>query len=231
MADETAIGGAARDFPLTRWTLIRAAQADPAAKSDALASLLAAYWKPLYFYVRRKGRTIETAKDVVQGFCAQILERDLVSRLDPDKGRFRAYLRASMDHYLANLHEHDSAQKRGGGRVMQLDIDPAERDLAAAHADPHAAFDREWAVGVMERAMKRLRDDLGPKFDSVAKFFEGDAPAYADAARASGMSVVQFKAFLHRVRAKFRDLVRAEVSHTVDGDPDAEIRDLMELLS
>jgi RNA polymerase sigma-70 factor (ECF subfamily) len=232
------MGGEAREFPPTRWTLVRSAAQGPEARRAAMEELLALYWKPLYVYARRKGRSVEDAKDAVQGFCAHLLDRDFLARLDPGKGRLRAYLRASLDHYLINEHEREAAQKRGGGaRIFSLDIDVAERELGGGADEPGAAFDRAWAVGVMDRALGRLRQEFetgrraGP-FELVRAFFGfGPAPSYEEAARAHGMSLPQLKAFLHRSRERFRELVREEVAHTVDGDEaESEITQLLRAL-
>ena len=239
MVDETAIGGQARDFPPTRWTLILASRDGDAQRAKALDELLATYWKPLYFYLRRKGQSIETAKDAVQGLFVQLLERDFLARLDPARGRFRGFLKTSADHFLANQHEAATALKRGGGaRTVALDFDLAERDLGGAPESADAAFDREWAGGVMQRAMDALRREFadgtrrGP-LDLALRFFNGSAPpTYELAAKEASMSVVRFKAFLHRARLRFRDLLRAEVAHTLQdaGEADAEISELLNRL-
>ena len=236
MVEETAIGGVAREFPRTRWTLVASSRESAEARRRALEELLAAYWKPLYAYARRKGLTIEAAKDAVQGFFAELLERDFLASLDPARGSLRAYLKTSLANFLVNQHESAVAQKRGGGRaIVSLDVDVAERGLAGSGA-PDAAFDREWAVNVMERATARLRVEFdsgerkGP-FDLVLRFLGfGEPPPYADAAKAAGMSVVQLKAFLHRARTRFRELVREEVADTAGGDAEAEIGELLKAL-
>ena len=239
MVEETAIGGPAREFPATRWTLIAGARAGPEARRAALAELLETYWKPLYYYVRRKGAAVEPAKDAVQGFFAQLLGRDFLDRLDPSRGRFRSFLRASMDHYLANAHEKQSAQRRGGGSpVLSLDVEGAERGMSGLPAAAGEAFDRQWAAQVMERALGRLRrefDDGGRRgpLDAVLDFFRPlPPPTYVEAAARAGLSVAQLKAFLHRVRVRFRELVRDEVAQTV-ADPteiEAEMGELVRAL-
>jgi RNA polymerase sigma-70 factor (ECF subfamily) len=240
VVEETVIGGAAREFPATRWTLIASSRAGTDARRAALAELLEIYWKPLYFYARRKGMDIEAAKDAVQGFFARLLERDFLERLDPGRGRFRSYLRAAFDNYSANLHESASARKRGGDvLVVPLDFEVAERDLGAAPDAAEAAYDREWALGVMERALARLRKEFEAgarrgSFDVALRFFRpGEPPSYAEAAAACGMGGVQFKAFLHRTRARFRDLLHEEVAHTVPdpADSGAEIEHLLRALA
>jgi RNA polymerase sigma-70 factor (ECF subfamily) len=239
VVDETAIGGQAREFPPTRWTLILSSRDGDSQRTRALDELLATYWKPLYFYVRRKGQSIDGAKDAVQGLFAQLLERDFLARLDPARGRFRGFLKTAADHYLANQHEAAVALKRGGAvRTVALDFELAERDLAAAPAAAEEAFDREWAGGVMQRAMDALRREFadgtrrGP-LDLALRFFNGGvAPTYEQAAKDASMSVVRFKAFLHRARTRFRELLRAEVAHTLQDakEADAEISALLQRL-
>ncbi|HLF91885.1 MAG TPA: sigma-70 family RNA polymerase sigma factor [Planctomycetota bacterium] len=236
MVEETAIGGPAREFPRTRWTLIASSRESAEGRRVAMEELLRAYWKPLYTYARRKGLNIEAAKDAIQEFFARLLERDFLAALDPGKGPLRAYLKASLSNFLVNQHESAVAEKRGGGRVaVALDFDVAERDLERVPDGPDAAFDREWAVGIMERSTERLRrefeggDRKGP-FELVLRFLGfGEAPSYADAAEGTGMSVVQLKAFLHRARTRFRELVREEVAETA-GDPDEELGELLRAL-
>jgi DNA-directed RNA polymerase specialized sigma24 family protein len=239
MVQETSIGGRERAFPDTRWTIIASSRHGPDARRRALEELLAAYWKPLYFYVRRKGLGVEDSKDAIQGFFAHLLDRDFLERLDPKKGRLRSYLRASIDHFLANRHEASSALKRGGAaKTVSLSFDVDESEAPSSSASPEAAFDREWALAVMERALAHLRAEFesgerGGPFELVRRFFDltGEPPSYEDAARESGMSVPGLKAFLHRGRVRFRELVRAEVKDTLaDADPDAEVDELIRAL-
>ena len=227
-------------FPATRWTLIFAAREDPEARRAALETLLATYWKPVYFYVRRKGLSVEAAEDATQGLFLHVLEHDLFARADPARGRFRSYLLTSLDHYLVNQHERGAAVKRGGRvKIVALDTGVAERDLAAAPDDPGRAFDREWATGILDRALARLRREYeegrrkGPA-DVFLSFFRMDAaPSYAEAAAACGLTTVQFKAALHRARERFREILREEVAPTVSDDAaaDDEMRALLQALS
>jgi RNA polymerase sigma-70 factor (ECF subfamily) len=227
-------------FPATRWTLIATARGDSAARRAALEELLAQYWTPLYCFARRKGLDVEAAQDAVQSFLARLLERDAIARADPARGRFRAYLRTAMAHHLANEHARAAAQKRGGAAVvMPLELDVAERRLDGAPLLPEQAFEREWARAVMERALARLRDEFaagkrrGP-FELVAAFFGGgEPPSYADAAAAHAMTAPQLKAFLHRARLRYRELLRDEVAPTVEDASavDDEIRALLQALS
>ena len=227
-------------FPTTRWTLIFASQQDGEARRPALEALLAMYWKPVYFYARRKGLSVEAAEDAVQGFFLRLLEHDFTARLDPARGRFRSYLLTAMDHFLINLREKEAALKRGGGvRLLSIDTAVAERDIAAAPEAPTRAFEREWALGLMERALGRLREEYEEgtrkgRAETVLKFFRLDgAPSYAEAAAECGMTVPQFKASLHRARERFRAILREEVAQTVEDDraADEEISQLLHVLS
>jgi RNA polymerase sigma-70 factor (ECF subfamily) len=227
-------------FPTTSWSLILGARQGAETERTVLAELFAAYWKPLYFYLRRKGLTVEAAEDTVQGLFTQLLERRFLAVLDPAKGRFRSYLRSSADHYLANAYETAAAQKRGGTvRHVSLDVVLAERELAAATEAPEVAYEREWAIGLMERAVERLRREYedGRRRGSgmaVLRFFGlGTPTSYAEAAAASGQTVAQFKASLHRARARFREILREEVMATVDDASlvEAELRELRLVLT
>lgn len=239
MAPETQMGGPGGEFPATRWTLVSAARTDPELRRRALEDLLVRYWKPLYFLARRKGRTIEEAKDDVQGFLVRMLDLDFLRRLDPGRGTLRGYLKTAFQNFLAGQHEAAAALKRGGGRApLALDFDVAERQSAGAGGSPEDAFEREWALGVLERATERLRREFedggrrGP-FELVRRQFSDAAPPpLADAAREHGMSVPAVKAFLHRARLRYRELVRAEVAETTaaPGDVDAEIDRLLKAL-
>jgi len=223
-------------FPTTRWSLILGSRQGGDARREALDALFTAYWKPLYFYLRRKGLPVEAAEDAVQGLFVQLLERDFLERLDPARGRFRSYLKTAADHYLVDLHEKDAARKRGGDfRFVSLDVILAERDLPGAPERPDDAYDREWALEVMERAVARLRQEYEDgtrrgRPEAVLRFFSLGmaAPSYVDAAAACGMNVSQFKAALHRARRRFREILREEVAGTVDDPAQAEV-ELVEL--
>jgi len=147
-------------FPTTRWTLILSSRESEEARRAALEALLPLYWKPVYFYLRRKGRSVEAAEDATQGFFLHCLERDFLPRVDPARGRFRSYLLTSLENYLVNRHEHEAAVKRGGRvQIIPLDSLLAERDLPATPEDPGRAFDREWGMAVVERALARLKGE------------------------------------------------------------------------
>jgi RNA polymerase sigma-70 factor (ECF subfamily) len=240
-------------FPTTRWTLLLRARESPDDRRAAQEELCAAYWRPLYVYARGKGLPPEAAEDAVQGFFVKLLEHDPLDRLDPARGRLRSYLRTAMDHWLATQWEKEGAQKRGGAvrlvplevmqaavRLVPLDVMQAEEELALQQSsDPGAAFDRTWALSLVERALVRLRHEYAAGTrrsdpDTVLRFFRPeDPPSYDDAARTAGMTVPQLKSALFRARRRFRELMREEVAATVPegGDADDELRQILPLLS
>ena len=205
-----------------------------------METLLATYWTPLYIYLRRRGQDAANAEDAVQGFFLHLLEGDeFLLRLDPARGRFRGYLKAGLDHFLANQYASAQALKRGGGvRVVPLDTAVAERELLAAPDDPTAAYDREWALRVMERALGRLRAEYAEgrrqgHAETMLRFFSlTEAPSYAEAAAECGQTVPQLKASLHRARVRFRTLLREEIAETVgeEADLDQEMAELLRAL-
>lgn len=227
-------------FPTTRWTLILEAKSSAEARRAALVQLFHVYWQPLYVLFRQKGLAADAAKDAVQSLAVQLIERDAIGHVDPARGRLRAYLRTAAQNLLANQHEAATAQKRGAGaELLPIDLEVAERTVAASGASPDAAFERAWADGVMARSLQRLEREwaeekrAGP-FSLVQQFFGAAAPpAYKDAAQAHGLSVPQLKSLLHRARGRFRVLVREEVADTVNdpGEVDAEVQSLFEVLA
>ncbi|MDX2009194.1 MAG: sigma-70 family RNA polymerase sigma factor [Myxococcaceae bacterium] len=223
-------------FPTTRWTLILAAKSSPEARRAAWTSLMTTYWKPLYVFLRRKGLDATAAQDGVQDVMTQLLERDVLERVTPEKGRLRAYLRTVAQNWLNTRHEAATAVKRGAGAAtVAIDEVMAERLLVDDGLSPEAAFERAWAQAVMERALETLAQEFargersGP-FEVVKLFFgAATPPSYRDVAARHQMSVPQLKSFLHRSRERFRQLVEAEVGETVlhESERAAEVRDVL----
>ena len=238
MHGETQIGGPEGYFPRTPWSRLVVLPDDHASKRAALSELAVRYWKPLYFFARRKGHGVEAAKDGVQGFLVSLLERDTLERLDPARGRLRSFLRTAFANYLLNEHERTCAQKRGGGVLLEsLDLEAAEGELVDAAPGPEAALDREWALGILESALDRLRREFedgrrggdGADFELVRQFFGASPPSYEDAARDAGIGVPRLKSLLFRARARYRELVRSQVATTVAelAETDRELDDLL----
>jgi RNA polymerase sigma-70 factor (ECF subfamily) len=217
-------------FVTTRWTVVLSAGRKSSPQSDrALGELCQTYWYPLYAYVRRQGHTKEDAEDLVQAFFARFLEKNYLEGLSVGRGKFRAFLLASLKHFLANEWDKSQRQRRGGG-VTHLSLDWQSAD-ARFHIDPpdpsspDKAFDREWALALLERVITRLRDECAA--EGKASLFEqargylmvGEtAIPYAEAARALGLDEGAVRVAVHRLRKRYRALLRDEIAQTLD-DP------------
>jgi len=225
-------------FATTRWTLVLAASAPGA--PQALDELCRAYWYPLYAYVRRHGRGREDAEDLTQAFFAQFLKARSLDAVDASRGKFRAFLLASLKNFLANDYDRRSRLKRGG-HATHLPLDWQEADARFQIADasqvpPDLAFDREWALTLLERVLAILREESaatgqGARFDHLKAYLtvdSGDIP-YAEAAASLGLDAGTVRVIVHRLRKRYRDLLRVEVLHTL-ADPtlvDEELRTLL----
>jgi RNA polymerase sigma-70 factor (ECF subfamily) len=222
-------------FPTTHWGRVLSA-GDPNAPGarEALAELCAGYWYPLYAFVRREGNGPDAAADLVQGLFVALLERHALAAADARRGRFRTFLLAACRNHLADRREHDRAQKRGGGRIaISIDSGEAEGRYRAEPADsltPERIFERTWALALLERVLSRLRHEYeangqGPLFADLEPTLTGGPGArpYAAIAAAASMTEGAVQVAAHRLRRRYRELVRAEIAAIVD-DP-AEIED------
>ena len=230
-------------FATTRWSLVAAAR-DPAAPEArrALADLCVLYWYPVYAYVRRRGHDHHRAQDLTQGFFARLLEKHDLAAADRGRGRFRSFLLAACQHYLANQHDYDTAQKRGGRAAhVSLDFGDAAgrfvRDPANA-GTPERDFDRRWALELLARAVDGLQAEYAESgraqlFDALKGCLIGGTDvSHSDLAARLGMTVGAVKVAVHRLRQRYRDRLRAVIAETVstpDG-VDEEIRDLFAAL-
>jgi RNA polymerase sigma-70 factor (ECF subfamily) len=192
----------------------------------ALESLCRAYWYPLYAYVRRQGRSPEDAQDLTQGFFAYLLQTRLISKADPEAGRFRSYLLASLKHFLAHEYERAAALKRGGGGLVVCfdQLGPEERWALepADAATPEQIFDRRWGMQQIENALTRLKADYansgrGPLFDLLKEYVWGDKNTLTLAEIATRLDLTEeaVKKSVQRLRQRFRDCLRAEIAQTV----------------
>jgi RNA polymerase sigma-70 factor (ECF subfamily) len=243
MSADPAVPGAPGRFVTTRWSLIRAAQ-DPSAQASraALAALCSAYWYPLYAFIRRQGHDAEEAQDLTQEFFARLLEKDGLAAVDRDKGRFRSFLLAACKHFLSNERDRARAQKRGGGRaVLPLDAAGAEGRYGSepAHEEtPERLFERRWALALLEQVLGRLREEYaaagkGRVFERLKGHLTGDGVPYAQVAADLSMSAGAVKVAAHRLRQRYRELLRDEIAQTLDdpGQVEEEIRDLFAALA
>jgi RNA polymerase sigma-70 factor (ECF subfamily) len=229
--------GSRGHFPTTRWSLIIATGHQRTTQArEALAHLCATYWYPLYAFARRRCARIEDAQDLTQGFFACILEKDYFRDFDRERGRFRAFLLAAFRHFIANERDRERTQKRGGGQVqMSLDMQEAERRylLDPGHElTPEKLYERRWATTLLDRALARLRTESRQlnQFDRLQIFLTGEPPgvSYNDFASELGMSEGALKVAVHRLRRKFRAVLRAEIADTV-ASPE-EVKEEMRLL-
>lgn len=224
-------------FATTLWSVVRQASAEDSKTSrSALQQLCQIYWYPLYSYVRFKGYKASEAEDLTQSFFADLLERQDIKKVQPELGRFRSFLLAAMKHFLLNEWDKKQAQKRGGGRVhFSIDFPMADsryRDQSVDGETPEAIFERQWAMTLLERVHKLLRQDYekrgkGHVFDRLKLFLggkggNGEQSTLAQAAGELGMTEVAVKVALHRMRARFGDLLRQQIQATVDSDQDVE---------
>jgi len=206
--------------------------ADPAAR-DALEGLCRDYWFPLYAFARRNGHSPHEAEDIVQGFLADLLERGDLASLDRSKGRFRAFLRAACEHYLANRRDHDRAAKRGGGiTIVSIDrVDAEGRYIREPAHDLTAErlFEKQWALMLLERVLSRLEAESAQAgkaelFTRLRPALQGDglAPSHAAIGAELEMSEGAVRVAAHRLRARYRELLREEVGRTTADPADVE---------
>jgi RNA polymerase sigma-70 factor (ECF subfamily) len=223
---------------------MRAARDETRAGRAALAELCELYWPPLYSYARRQGHSVEDAQDLTQAFFARLLEKHSVEVADPKRGRFRSFLLASFKHFASNERDRDQAKKRGGGQSpIALEFDAAEARYAAEPASsltPEALFEQQWAKDMLDRVFAILRVEcvtVGREaaFDRVKDLLAGERSpgGYARIASTLGTTEGAIKVLVHRLRRRFRDLLREEIRGTVseDSEIDDEIRHLTSVLS
>lgn len=216
----------ARDrFVTTRWSLVFAAGSRARPRSDfALASLCETYWYPVYAYLRRAGHTIDDAEDLTQAFFTRLLEKNWLEAATPDRGRFRSFLLAALKHFVANEHDRARALKRGRGSLT-VPLETAEDRYRLEPADkstPETIYNRRWAMEVFDRVLARLQVELkkagkSDVFDELKSYLTKDeeTPRYFEMAARLGMSEGAVKVAVHRLRRRFRDVLREEVAESV----------------
>jgi RNA polymerase sigma factor (sigma-70 family) len=238
-------GPQAGQFPSTCWSVVLAARdpAEPRAR-QALASLCSAYWYPLYAFIRRRGSPPELAEDLTQEFFAGLLRRGSLDRVAPERGRFRAFLLAACKNFLANRRDHDRARKRGGG-VGLFPIDGRDAEGRYGREPSHEMtaerlYERRWALTLLDRVLARLAAEMdragkGALFARLEPTLLGGrgAAPYAVVAGELGLTEGAVKVAAHRLRRRYRELLRAEIGRTV-ADPagvDQEIGELFAALA
>jgi len=228
-------------FTTTHWSVVLlAGLADSPQANEALEKLCRTYWYPLYVYVRRQGNSPEDAQDLTQIFFSRLLEKNYCAKADRDRGKFRTFLLGSLKNFLVNEWKRAGRLKRGGGvEFLSLDANVAENRYAAEPANesnPDAAYEKRWAVTLIEQVLTVLRQEFNAAdkarlFEELKGFIWGDksAASYAEIAGPLNLTEGTVKVAVHRLRQRFRQLLRAEVAHTVarPEDVDGELRHLI----
>src|SRR5262249_8595186 len=226
-------------FPSTHWSVVLAAgrrQVEPQAAQAARAELCQTYWVPLYSFVRSRGYTLHDAQDLTQSFFAYLIERKIYTRVDRQKGRFRSFLRASVKNFLADASDRERKLKRGGGQSF-LPLQEGQIKEAESLFQNHQSagteeliFDRSWAEALVDAGLERLSADYRSEakeklFNELRIFLVRSAespPAYADLAGRLGMTESTLRSHVTRLRARYREALRAEVRRTVDTEAEGD---------
>ena len=232
-------------FATTHWSVVRAAgkTSSPHSK-EALGTLCRTYWFPLYAFLRRQGHNSNQAEEYTQAFFARLLEKRGLRLADSKRGKFRSFLLSSLKNFLADERDRARAKKRGGGRkVLSLDFENAESQYTlqpAQQLDPEKLFERSWALTVLERTMVRLQDESRSTkkrkvFDHLKVYLTADKDSipYREVAAGLKMTEGAVKVAVHRLRHRYRELLRDEIAQTVATEEqiDEEIRDLFAALA
>jgi RNA polymerase sigma-70 factor (ECF subfamily) len=237
-------------FPSTHWSVVLAAgrsEAEPEMAGIALAELCQVYWAPLYGFVRSRGHTVHDAQDLTQSFFAYVLEHKVYARADRQKGRFRSFLLASMKNFLADAADRERTLKRGGAQIF-LPLHEEQAQEAESLFQTHSGisnedglFDRSWAEALVTAALNRLSADYKREakeqlFNELRTFIAGGAdlpPTYAKLADRLDVAESTLRSHVTRLRARYREALRAEVRRTVDSETqvDQELRELLHVLT
>jgi RNA polymerase sigma factor (sigma-70 family) len=242
--------GLGDSFAPTHWSVVLAAgesQAAPEIARAALAQLCKTYWAPLYGFVRRRGYSVHDAQDLTQSFFVYLIEHKIYARADQRKGKFRSFLLASLKNFLADTYDHEQTLKRGGGRdflpLKEQQVDEAE-SLFQTHSDAigeDRIFERSWAEALVAAGLQRLSADYKTEgkeklFQELKIFLTGGAeplPRYADLAERLRTIESTLRSQITRLRARYREALRAEVRRTVESEAevDGELRELLRVLT
>ncbi len=242
-------------FAATQWSVIRAAgstQADAEGSRAALAQLCQTYWPPLYTYVRSRGYARHDAQDLTQGFFAYLIEHKIYRRTDRKLGKFRSFLLASLKNFLSDARDREQTLKRGGGREF-VPLDESKAEAAEALFETHCSrtsggtpaedrlFERSWAETLVATALERVaesykaegKQSLFGEIEAFLKVGAAPPPSYAELTARLGIAESTLRSHVTRLRARYRETLRAEVRRTVgtDAEVDAELRELLRVLT
>jgi RNA polymerase sigma-70 factor (ECF subfamily) len=244
MSNQVSSNEGARFFPNTRWSLVLAARQPQSPESAAaLEALCRAYWYPLYAYVRRSGQSPADAQDLTQEFFCRLLEKRWLNSADREKGRLRTFLVVALKHFISKEQRRASAHRRGGGQALALfDTAFAESRYAADSQAlaPDETFDQQWALTLLQLTVDRLRDEFSTAgklgdFETLKSCLLADRGSidYAAVAKQLGVKEGAARVAAHRLRKRFREIYREEISQTLaDGsDLESEVRHLAAALA
>ena len=243
--EQPSVSQNAGQFATTRWSMVvEAGRRSSPKAAQALATLCGIYWFPLYAYVRRHGHSADDAQDLTQEFFVRLLDKQTLQVADRERGRFRSFLLTSMKNFLAKEWRRGATQKRGGGQsVISLDFDDGENRyrLEPSHdATPERIFERQWALTLLDQALTTLRAEFDAAgkiefFDGVKMFVGGEKSTvpYRELGDQLKMSEGAVKVAIHRMRRRYRALLREEIQQTIGAaeDVDEELRQLFDTLA
>ena len=228
-------------FATTHWTCVLLARGESAEARAALNELCTAYYAPVQAFLRHSVRRGESFEDLTHDFFARVLTGRAFEQADPQRGRFRSYLLGAVKHFLSDARDREQAIKRGGeaGHVrLDLGTDTSPGiDVADVNAvSPDAAFEKQWALTLLDRALHQLQTELtladkAAQFEALKPWLTGNVEeSQADVAQSLGMNENAIKVAIHRLRRRFRELVKAEIAHTVT-DPAEQAAELADLIA
>jgi RNA polymerase sigma-70 factor (ECF subfamily) len=221
-----------RWFVTTHWSVVLAARDHASAQSDlALERLCQTYWWPLYAFVRRRGYGAHDAEDLTQEFFSRLLAKDFLQSVDRSKGKFRSFLLAALEHFLAKEWRRANTQKRGGKfTFVSTDTEWADQQylqIAGADLSPEQLYAKQWAIKLLEQVVARLREEFAEagredQFEHLKIFLIGEKQPYAELAAKLGTTEAALKMAVSRMRQRYKELLREEIASTVSGPAEIE---------
>jgi RNA polymerase sigma-70 factor (ECF subfamily) len=231
-------------FVTTQWTRVLQARGDSPEAKAALSDLCAAYYAPVFAFIRRSAPDEDSARDLTQEFFARLLARHGIDSVDPQRGRFRSYLLGAAKHFLSDMREHANRLKRSAGQLLESIEPGTDNSPALQLADPNTPspdreFDRKWALTLLDRALATLAQEhatsgKADQFEALKPWLSGDTEniSQAEAAARLGVNEGAVKVAIHRLRRRFREVIKTEIGQTVSdrAQVDEELHYLLEAL-
>lgn len=244
MTSDPTTSNASAAFVTTQWTRVLEARGDSSEAKSALSDLCAAYYAPVFSFIRRNASDEDSARDLTQEFFARILALQGIDGADPQRGRFRSYLLGAVKHFLSDMRDHARRLKRGSGQPLEsidsgTDSSPELQLADSAAQSPDREFDRKWALTLLDRALVLLAQEhkaagKESQFEVLKPWLTGDTEnlSQVQVARELGINEGAVKVAIHRLRRRFREIIKNEVSQTVSDNADVnqELKYLLEAL-